>query len=95
MPTIINEVCAKATVNRFKSMRGFARKELIRPKRKYADFEQWKRAKNVAIQRQSRTKNQFDIEDAVIPQHKEVWPYEGPSDYMAALRKKHILGGGW
>ena len=94
MIAITNEICMNK-VNRFKNMRGFARKEMIRPKRKYAEVEHWKRAKNVAIQRQSRAENKFELEDAMIPQSKEMWPYEGISEYMEGLRMKHTLGAGW
>ena len=90
-----NDFSIKTEINRFKNQKGMARKELSHPKRKYADCEQWKRAKNVAIQRQSRTENQFELEDAMIPQTKEMWPYEGISDYMEGLRRKHTLGAGW
>jgi hypothetical protein len=82
-------------VNRFKKTRGFSRKEIARPERKYADVERWKRVKNVAIQRQSRFNHEFDSENAMIPRRTEEWPYEGISDYMEGLRKKNPLGAGW
>jgi hypothetical protein len=86
----------RTQINRFKKTRGVPCKELrSKPQNKYADSEQWKRSKNVAIQRQSRRENVFDFKDSAIPKRKEEWPYEGISDYMEGLRKKHLLGAGW
>ena len=82
-------------INRFKKTRGFSRKELARPERKYAELEHWKRAKSVEIQRQSRYKNSFDGTTETILNCDEWWPYDGNSNYLNDLRRKNPLGAGW
>lgn len=85
-------------INRFKKTRGFSRKEIYQPdrtkRRKYAEMEFWKRAKNVELHRLSRSKNAFDASETVM-QRKEEWPYEGMSLYLDGLRQKNPLGAGW
>jgi len=90
-------------INRFKKTRGFSRKEIYgldrtkdRTKRpgKYAEMEYWKRAKNVQLQRLSRTKNAFDASETILLQ-KEEWPYDGRSPFLDGLRQTGPLGAGW
>lgn len=88
-------------INRFKKTRGFSRKEIYQPDRtgkrrpgKYAEMEFWKRAKNVELQRLSRSKNTFDASETIL-QRKEEWPYDGMSLYLDGLRQKNPLGAGW
>ena len=94
------EFCIKANeINRFKRD-GVPRKDIPYPKYKHAVSEHWKRAKNVVIHRQSKTKNQFenhfDMEyDYEIPEEEE-WPYEGgKSIVLSDLRMTCRLGDGW
>jgi hypothetical protein len=78
-----------------KRSRGFSRKELGRPADKYAEKEFWKRAKNVQMQRASRTKHHFDETETIL-YLKMVWPYDqGMTKFLEELREKSPLGAGW
>lgn len=81
--------------NRFKKS-GLPNKDIKRQRRpnKYAEMEFWKRAKNVQLQRQSRSKNTFDASVTIL-QLKEEWPYDGMSIFLDGLREKTKLGAGW
>jgi hypothetical protein len=79
-------------INRFKKS-GIPNKDVNRqrPTDKYAEMKFWKRAKNVQMQRQSRSKNTFDASET----KKEEWPYDGrKSPFLDGLRKTK-LGAGW
>jgi hypothetical protein len=82
-------------INRFKKS-GLPNKDINRqrPPDKYAEMKFWKRAKNVQMQRQSRSKNAFDASVTIL-QRKEEWPYDGMSLFLDGLRDKTKLGAGW
>ena len=85
----------KQSKNRNKRTRGFSRKELGRPMYKYAEKEYWKRAKNVEMQRVSRSKNAFDVGETILLV-KMSWPYDqGLSNALETFRQKNPLGAGW
>jgi hypothetical protein len=74
------------TINRFKANKG------IKTHRVAKHDETWKRAKNIAIQKQSRRENEYD-EDTLLPeQHLSRWEQH----HQEYLRKLAFpLGPGW
>lgn len=79
------ELSFAKTINRFKANKG------VKNHRVSKHDETWKRAKNIALHRQSKRENEFDEETLQPEQHQSRW--ELHQQYQR--QRMYPLGEGW
>jgi hypothetical protein len=85
---------AKSNQNRFKRTKGSPKRDQRQTTDKWSENEFWKKRRSVEMQRVSRTKNSFELNE-VAPTEVFLWPYENGMPKHLEEECKKPLGPGW
>ena len=77
------ELSYAKTINRFKANKG------VKHRRPAKHDESWKRAKNIAIQGQSRRENEFDEETLQPERRLSRWEQHAENNYQIRLQRMY------